>query len=211
MVMRFYKGIMVDALRRTGASSWVESCFHHWCWSSDFTHCLLEQWFIKSQNLSVAFIILIRTEQRSRMFSLCTHSECLVCGIHNALYTTFILVMTFWQTFEYECDRECVWIRACCWLENEESAGLLVFVFCNCLLQDLTFGYLTQCHAPQQTNFMPQSPLSHLHQCKAFSAWAHNVLIPWLEWSAAESHQNPVVIILSICDSRCSLLAMDQH
>lgn len=132
------------------------------------------------------------------MFPPCTPSECLVCGIRNALYTTFILVMTFWQTLEYECDRECVWIRACCWLENEECVALLVFVLCNCLLQDLAFGYLTQCHAPQQTNFMPQSPLSHLHRCKAFSAWAHNVLIPWLEWSAAESHQNPM---LSFCPS----------
>jgi len=77
----------------------------------------------------------------------------LVCGIRNVLYTTFILVMTFWKTLEYECDRECVWIRACCWLENEESVGLLVFVFSNCLLQDLTFGYLT----------MPRSPTNQFH------------------------------------------------
>lgn len=30
-------------------------------------------------------------------------------------------------------------------------------------------AYLTQRHATQQTNFMPRSPLSHLHQWKAFS------------------------------------------
>lgn len=116
-----------------------------------------------SQNLSVAFIIPIRTEQRSRLFPPRTHSKCLVCGIRNALYTTFILVMTFWQTLEYECDRECVWIRACCWLENEEPIGLLV---CMC---SAIACWRTSHLATWHNATLPNKPIScHSHLCLIF-------------------------------------------
>lgn len=86
-----------------GTYSWVESV--------TFSPIVLVLWHypahsrsMSPQNLSVAFMIPIRTAQRSRMFPLCTHSDCLVWSIRNALYTMFILVMTFWQTLEYECE-----------------------------------------------------------------------------------------------------------